>query len=136
MFHICRVSAKEENLPTTHQDDESSQNPSQEVRIASWIVDKPDLRVTFTYRAEKDLAQLDTDKLTHLSNVESVRRAIVDILRADPRSNYRRQKCVDRLYYFNVDKVHVTCWFDISEDGNSEIVEVLKVSLKQSDKEL
>ena len=105
----------------------------EEVRIASWIVDKPDLQVTFTHRAEKNLAQLDTEKLSHLTSVEAVRRAIADILRADPRSNYRRQKCADRLYYFDVDNVHVTCWFDISEDGHSEIAEVLKVTLKQSD---
>lgn len=73
-------------------------------------------------------------KLPHLSTVESLRRAIVDILRADPRSNYRRQKCVDRLYFFDVDSAHVTCWFDVDdEDPEVEVVEVLKITYKPND---
>jgi hypothetical protein len=120
----------DEDFPEKIGEENRCKKSLDEVRIASWIVDKPDLHVTFTHRAEKNLAQLDIDKLRHLSSVESVRRAICDILRADPRSNYRRQKCFDRLYYFDVDKVHVTCWFDTSEDGNSEIAEILKVEIK------
>ena len=62
-----------------------------------------------------------------------LRRAICDILTADPRSNYRRDKCRDRLYYFSVDNANVTCWFDFdfeAAEEKTEIVEVLKIEFK------
>lgn len=49
--------------------------------------------------------------------------AIVSLLVADPRSVYRRNKCVDRLYFFTLDSLHLTAWFDIEE----EMVQVVKV---------
>lgn len=49
--------------------------------------------------------------------------AIINLLKADPRSVYRRKKCVDRLYYFILDTIHITAWFDI----DTNLVEVVKV---------
>ena len=46
----------------------------------------------------------------------------MDVLQEDPRSNYRRDKCTDKLYFFTVDNVKVTCWFD------EDLAEVLKIS--------
>lgn len=56
------------------------------------------------------------------SNDES-KRAIIDLMTADPRSVYRRKKCLDRLYYFTVDTIHITAWFDC-ENNLAEIVKI------------
>jgi hypothetical protein len=61
--------------------------------------------------------------LAFLDDWKQVGRAIVAILSEDPRSAYRRKKGADKLYYFTVDTLHVTCWFDPDERS----VEVLKV---------
>ena len=50
-----------------------------------------------------------------------MKQAICDILCQDPRSVYRRKHCVDNLYYFVVDIVHVTAWFD---DKTAEVVRI------------
>ncbi|XP_039260522.1 tRNA (adenine(37)-N6)-methyltransferase-like [Styela clava] len=94
----------------------------------------PDLIVVFTCRAEADLSiyskgnKLDVTseyRLEHISNAEDLRSSIEDILKADPRSTYRRNKCCDRLYYFLIDNCHVTAWFDYSTFPNT--AEVLRV---------
>ena len=61
--------------------------------------------------------------LKHLKGFDDSKNAISALLRADPRSVYRRTKCVDRLYYFTIDSLHITCWFDI----DTNVVEVLKI---------
>ena len=64
-----------------------------------------------------------------LKNVHELKQAIESLLRADPRSVYRRNKCSDRLYYFTLDKqVHVTCWFD----SDTKRAQVVKVKLKNN----
>ena len=64
-----------------------------------------------------------------LTSIESLKRAIISTLSNDPRSVYRKQRCSDKLYYFRVDKVVVTCWFDEEErDGDRKLIaEVLKI---------
>ena len=47
---------------------------------------------------------------------------ITRVLAEDPRSTYRRQKCSELLYYFIVDCVHVTAWFE------DEVAEVLRIN--------
>ena len=103
-------------------------NNSDGVQAAKWINNKgSDLTdVIFTDRASQQLEKFQnhTDSeysLNFLKNSSEARRAIADILLADPRSSYRRKSCIDRLYYFTVDTIHVTCWFDGS------IAEVVKV---------
>ena len=63
-----------------------------------------------------------------MSSAEDVKSAIVNILRNDPRSRYRKDKCSDRMYFFTIDKIHVTTWFD-TESGT---VHVLKVKREVS----
>ncbi len=95
-----------------------------EVRVPTWInQSESDLKVCFTPRAEECLKSLDKNDLVTLKNVDELREAIVDVLKADPRSNYRKDKCSDRLYFFQVDNVKVTAWFD------EDVAEVIKVSL-------
>ncbi|XP_054169323.1 tRNA (adenine(37)-N6)-methyltransferase-like [Oppia nitens] len=73
----------------------------------------------FHTRVEKNLCDYC---LKYLKPIE-LRDAITNLLRADPRSVYRRNKCVDRLYYFTIDSIHITSWFDIE----TNVVEVIKV---------
>lgn len=75
---------------------------------------------------EKTFTQPVTDsELLHASNVciyqldmlsspEEAKQAISDILRADPRSVYRRNCCRDKLYSFSIDTMNVTCKFEES----------------------
>lgn len=60
-------------------------------------------------------------QLEMLSSPEEAKQAITDILRADPRSVYRRNCCQDELYCFSVDTMNVTCKFE------ETTVEVLRV---------
>ena len=61
--------------------------------------------------------------LTFLDDWQGAERAIRHILSEDPRSAYRRKRCVDKLYFFTVDSIHITAWFDTEES----IVEIVKV---------
>ena len=60
-------------------------------------------------------------QLDMLSSPKEAKQAITDILRADPRSVYRRNCCRDKLYCFSIDTMNVTCKFEEST------VEVLRV---------
>ena len=102
---------------------------------APWIEKPPiqTLDVCFTPRALQQLEEFtnDTDKsspfkLQFMKNSKEAKAAICDILKEDPRSTYRRKHCKDSLYYFTVDVVHVTCWFD---DSLAEVVRVKPASL-------
>ncbi|KAI1301493.1 putative S-adenosylmethionine-dependent methyltransferase RcsF [Halotydeus destructor] len=70
--------------------------------------------------------------LEYLDSSADAQRAICSLLRADPRSVYRRNKCSDRLYYFSLDRIHVTCWFD-SETNSAQIVKI-KAQPKEENK--
>ena len=100
-------------------------------KAATWIGTPPikQLRVRFTPNAEIQLGQFLSysvdPECRFLRDVDSLKRAIVDILQADPRSTYRRKKCDDKLYFFVLDRVHVTTWFD---DTCVEVVRVKPVS--------
>ncbi|CAH1254409.1 TRMO [Branchiostoma lanceolatum] len=106
---------------------------SEQVTVASWVTSPPvqKLTVSFTPNAEATLQKFhskgpgpDSFTLAAFKDSEEAKKAICDILSADPRSPYFRNKCQDRLYFFSVDNVHVTCWFD----GNSaEVVRVQPV---------
>lgn len=98
---------------------------------SSWIpsVDRK-LQVRFTQRALRQLgtfsklAEQSHHRLVLLNNTGEAKRAIISMLTEDPRSIYRRHKCVDSLYFFTVDRLHVTCWFDQSV---AEIVRIQSV---------
>jgi hypothetical protein len=90
-----------------------------------------DVSVDFTPKSLSQLTKFhpldDENKCNHclnyLSGFEDAKNAITNLLRADPRSVYRRTKCVDRLYYFTIDSIHITSWFDIE----TNVVEVIKI---------
>ncbi len=72
---------------------------------------------------KSDETNLCSHCLKHFSGFDDSKDAITNLLKADPRSVYRRNKCVDRLYYFTIDSLHITSWFDIE----TNVVEVLKI---------
>ncbi|CAK8683399.1 unnamed protein product [Clavelina lepadiformis] len=130
--------------PTT---DAECHELSTDVESAEWIEKPPisDLTVLFTNRAEHNINNFQSSvrseieiksefmALTdwHLEHIEpcDLRGVITDILKADPRSTYRRNKCSDRLYYFTIDNAHVTAWFDDTVVPN--YVEVVRVIPKK-----
>lgn len=113
---------------------ESSSTCSQksEIKSAKWISEAPisKLSVSITDRAKSQLQKFSKTaenpdfRLKFLNSGEEALDAIRSILSEDPRSIYRRKKCGDSLYYFTVDVMHVTCWFD---DDLAEIVRIQPV---------
>lgn len=96
------------------------------------------LPVEFTERSLVELSQFHSKDhhssadescphcLEFLADWREAKKAIESLLLADPRSVYRRNKCSDRLYYFTVDKVHCTCWFD-TEPKSAQVVKIKPV---------
>lgn len=78
--------------------------------------------VPLSHHEELQSSETCIYQLELLSSPEEAKRAIVDILKADPRSVYRRNRCQDQLYRFSIDTMNVTCKFD-----DSAVVEVLQV---------
>ncbi|XP_067928710.1 tRNA (adenine(37)-N6)-methyltransferase-like [Watersipora subatra] len=99
-----------------------------EIQTASWLneTDSGITEVVFGSRATEQLNEFrPRDSSIYgwsfFHTVEEAKNAIRDVLLADPRSAYRRKSCSDRLYYFTIDTMHITCWFD------GPIAEILKV---------
>lgn len=92
------------------------------IRTPAWVNNKVDnLKVLFGERANKDLECFPEEDRSKLRQTISV------ILSADPRSRYRREKCSDRLYFFEVfNQAHVTVWFD-EDGGDSAVSNVLRI---------
>lgn len=94
-----------------------------EVRAPAWINHPDDdLNVIFSPRADQQLTHLADDP--DLGRFE-LKPAICEVLRADPRSVYRQERCQDRIYHMTVNhRVHVSAWFD--QDNREVIVLKLK----------
>ena len=108
--------------------------------VADWIQRPPisDLTTAFSNRAQSNIAKFkaassdgSSENDWHLSHIDpgELEQAITDVLKADPRSNYRRKKCSDRLYYFTIDNAHVTAWFD--ETTTPHCAEVIRIVPKK-----
>jgi hypothetical protein len=125
--HNCKVPCDYQSLDIESLKEVVNKQPI--VKTAEWISEAPisKLSVTITDRASFQLQKFSKTaknpdfKLKFLHSSDEALDAIKSILCEDPRSIYRRQKCKDSLYYFTVDTLHVTCWFD------DNIVEILKV---------
>ncbi|XP_028911929.1 tRNA (adenine(37)-N6)-methyltransferase isoform X2 [Ornithorhynchus anatinus] len=87
--------------------------------VPSWVSDPfvASLHVRFTPHAEMDLEHFNSGA----DKVQEAKHAITVILSADPRSVYRRKHCQDRLFYFTMDRAHITCWFG---DGFAEVLRI------------
>ncbi|XP_070176574.1 tRNA (adenine(37)-N6)-methyltransferase-like [Littorina saxatilis] len=104
--------------------------------VAQWLDAPPvsKIHVSFTPNAESQLQNFvsQTTSSTHsqysldfLSGEDEIRSTIMSVLSEDPRSVYRREKCKDALYFFTVDQIHVTCWFD---EDRAEVVRLQPLS--------
>ena len=94
------------------------------VYVPDWIANPDaDLEVVFSSRAEQDLNNIDLSPCSWLRSAEELRGLVTDMMRADPRSVYRKNRGSDRLYFTTVDTVHVTAWYDDSLGG----MEVLRL---------
>lgn len=60
-------------------------------------------------------------QLKMFSSTDEAKRAISDVLKADPRSVYRRNHCQGQLYRFSIDSMNVTCKF---YDFTAEVLQV------------
>lgn len=60
-------------------------------------------------------------QLKMFSSSDEAKRAIIDVLKADPRSVYRRNHCQGQLYRFSIDSMNVTCKF---YDFTAEVLQV------------
>lgn len=95
--------------------------------VAGWIKEPPIplLSVRFTSRAERQAEQLTSSHseytVCEFTSPAHIKSTLTEVLKADPRSAYRRNKCTDKLYYFAMGGIHVTCWFD------DNVAEVLKI---------
>jgi len=105
----------------------SGETESQEktqVYVPEWIANPDaDLMVVFSSRAEQDLDNIDLSPCNWLRSAQELRGLVTDMMRADPRSVYRKNRGSDRLYFTSVDTVHVTAWYDDSLGG----MEVLRL---------
>lgn len=70
-------------------------------------------------------------RLEYLKSTEEAIKAVEDILKEDPRSVYRKRKCLDRLYFCIVDVMHVTSWFD-EVSNKCEVVRVMPYATRKA----
>ena len=98
---------------------------STDVSTPQWINNSEEnLNVTFTPKALSGLRSIPRCP-DGFDPPDQLPRAIQDILRGDPRSVYRRNRCDDRLYFFSVGGAKCTAWFD------GGVAEVIKVEAEQ-----
>ena len=118
---VKEASGDDENELANEKDDKDT------VKVPDWITNRSSsLTVLFTERALKDLKKFSRNSfefpLEHLNSWTELKSSVSEILGADPRSVYRRDKCGDKLYYLSVDLAHFTVWFD--EDNVAEVLKV------------
>lgn len=95
------------------------------------------LAVTFTQSALSQIHLFSPEasdpayRLSYLKSSEEAVKAVTDILREDPRSIYRKKKCQDRLYFCNVDAMHVTSWFD-EVSNKCEVIRVMPYTTRKA----
>lgn len=110
-------------------EEENDNNNEKDVHVKSpdWIGQPatPKLEVTFTPRATDQLRMFSRDAkdpdlvLKFLHNSTEAAITISSILSEDPRPVHTRNQ--EKLYYFTVDNIHITCWF------HGDTVEVIRV---------
>ncbi|XP_073405820.1 tRNA (adenine(37)-N6)-methyltransferase isoform X1 [Dendrobates tinctorius] len=101
--------------------------------VPKWVTDSPvpNLTVRFTPHSERELRrfkspyELGEPSFRFFQSFEEAKYAIAKVLSADPRSVYRRNHCLDRLFYFNLDTIHITVWFG---DGFAEVLQIQPVA--------
>ncbi|XP_036368675.1 tRNA (adenine(37)-N6)-methyltransferase-like isoform X2 [Octopus sinensis] len=133
---VIQYAATSPTVATTPSFNPTSTKP---LVSADWVVKAPvpKLTVFFTERSRLQLQKFSQHnkrqdyRLEFLQDSHEVCQAICSILSEDPRSVYRRNLCKDSLYYFSVDKVHVTCWFF---NNSAEVLRIQPLSYSEQSK--
>ncbi|CAI9739942.1 Hypothetical predicted protein [Octopus vulgaris] len=133
---VIQYAATSPTVATTPSFNPTSTQP---LVSADWVVKAPvpKLTVFFTERSRLQLQKFSQHnkrqdyRLEFLQDSHEVCQAICSILSEDPRSVYRRNLCKDSLYYFSVDKVHVTCWFF---NNSAEVLRIQPLSYSEQSK--
>ncbi|MEE6510532.1 hypothetical protein FKM82_030414, partial [Ascaphus truei] len=120
---------QEVTSPNGNEDQHKEQNNSADSCVPSWVRDAPvvSLKVRFTPHAEMELRQFKAPcdsvepSFRYFQSPQEAKCAITTVLSADPRSVYRRKQCQDRLFYFSLDTIHITCWFG---NGFAEVLQI------------
>ncbi|KAM9330651.1 tRNA (adenine(37)-N6)-methyltransferase [Gastrophryne carolinensis] len=115
--------------PSTNIKNGNATADASESFVATWVTDSPvpSLKVRFTQHAEMELKQFRSQcdsgrrSFRYFQSPDEAKCAISTVLSADPRSVYRRNRCHDRLFYFSLDTMHITCWF------GHDFAEVLRI---------
>ncbi|XP_008544331.1 tRNA (adenine(37)-N6)-methyltransferase [Microplitis demolitor] len=96
-----------QNFPTARSSADTPDNQFQ-VRVPDWISQplSQSLSVVFNERAVRQLTEIAKDKS------EEQKRAILNVLREDPRSVYLRQRWANQFYTFLINDLHISCRFD------------------------
>jgi len=93
------------------------------VKTAGWLDNPPvaTLQVKFSREAEKQLTMFKCAnditphssmwQVTTLPSLDAARQSITQILKEDPRSVYRRNKCTSDVYKMSIDNLNITCSF-------------------------
>lgn len=124
-IYLKNKNTSNESSASNNISTESIVNSMKELLIRS----SNQLEVLFTERAAKDIEKFHFSScdikceycLNFINSSLTAKQAISGILQNDPRSVYRKNKCSDKLYFFEVDNMHITCWFD------DMIAEVLRI---------
>ena len=123
-------------LPTFDSPTTKPNQPT--VQVPPWATPEAifqgDLRVCLTPRAAQQLDALFEDGRPEHALIKTqgpMRRLLAELLAGDPRSRYRRDKCADRLYFIELDGLHITAWFDEdhAHPTASTIAEILRIKL-------
>lgn len=133
---VCEINHETDKGMGIKTDTSMEECSNPRTKTADWIHSPPidKLSARFTNYAMDQLNNFSSSspnedfRLKYLKSSKEVFQAVFDILCQDPRSVYRRKHCIDNLYYFVVDVVHVTAWFD---GNNAEVVRLQPVSLVQ-----
>ena len=100
--------------------------PQDGVRFPDWVDNdkRPfESRIVYTSEAQADLERIceggeGGEQLRMLSGAEEVRRAIREVLQAEPRSYFRRQQMAkgeNLVYLFTVDNLNIRCQYAEAE---------------------
>ena len=100
-----------------------------ETRTPEWIQDDlfvqkiDESKISFSQQAESELSAL-IPKLEFYNSMETIKKAIIQVLQSDPRPVYMRKKKDEKLYGFRIDRINVRCKF-----GDDDTIEIVQVEL-------
>uniref|UniRef100_A0A8C4TJ18 tRNA (adenine(37)-N6)-methyltransferase n=1 Tax=Erpetoichthys calabaricus TaxID=27687 RepID=A0A8C4TJ18_ERPCA len=137
----CSVGDALSEKSRTSSLEHAASEESASTTVASWVRESPvsSLEVRFTPHAENALSDFQPANQTgathprrpafhYLRSLDEAKDAIKAVLSADPRSVYRRTRCLDQLFYFTLDGAHITCWFG---EGFAEVVQIKPIQNHQ-----